>query len=72
MASFEQNLDGDIVINNELTISTGELILALQNDPRFVEMVRLTTLKHARKMGNLFGSYAQQQNPVQTTQKRIQ
>jgi hypothetical protein len=75
MSVYEHNLDGDIVINNEIEISLADIINALYEDPRFVRMVRLLMTETARAMGNTLGTTAQrpprpttvQPNTVQRT-----
>lgn len=75
MATFDQPLDGDIVINNDLEIDAGILADAIAKDPAFIKAVamaiRTAQTKDARRMGNLYGSNAQRPTPPPTTKRRL-
>ena len=67
MSTYDSPLDGDVEIQLEDGISIGELILALEQDPRFEAMVIRVQAKAARRTGNVLGKWAQKPVP-QTVQ----
>jgi len=64
MASYDQPLDGNIVINNDIDIDLTALADALVANPDFINKLRAALLKDARKLGNSLGQYAQATNPT--------
>lgn len=73
--SMNQNLDGNIVLENEIQFSTQDIIETLIQNPSAMRLlgiaVRDIQTKQVRRIGNLYGHRAQIKKPPTPTKTRL-
>ena len=67
MSLYETNLDEDVELETEISVSASGLLQAIESDPALLSLIeriaRNQSLKMARRVGNTYGKYAQRQLP---------
>jgi len=73
--SMNQNLDGNIILENEIQFSTQDIVEALIQNPAAMRLlgigVRDIQTKQVRRMGNLYAHRAQVRPAPKPTKTRL-
>jgi 3-dehydroquinate dehydratase len=73
--SMNQNLDGNIILENEIQFSTQDIVNAVIQNPAALRLLSLAIrdiqTKQVRRMGDLYGHRAQVKKPTKPTKMRL-